>query len=113
MLITLALYLSLPILQLELLVAWYRRWAPSQRDKFFDLLLDRVASNPLAELTDSLAFGLRATRAPDTFDHQAAMVFKWFADWSDIERNRMLNELELHDTERVYAFIDRYRSVRW
>lgn len=92
-------------------MTWYTSLTDAERASVFQAILERVLSDPMDALTDYMAYRL-TTRSISSFEDQLYAFSHAFSGWNDAQRNILLNELETVDLPRVYAFYERYRSLR-
>ncbi len=64
-------------------------------------------------LAVAFAHGVGQAPTPDSFQDQMRHFSRWFVEWTDDQRNSLLNGLEDVDAVRVDAFTERYCRLRW
>jgi hypothetical protein len=102
---------SLLSTQATICLSWYHEWMEIERECFFQVILDRVISDPLDDLSNKLAFSFGAS-SRTKFDDQLLSFSTWFISWDDGQKNLFLSELETIDQARVYRFYDRFKCLK-
>ncbi|EDO38129.1 predicted protein [Nematostella vectensis] len=90
--------------RMRTLVSWFDAWTPYQRVSFMDLMVTKVVPRHVCSLYNALESMTLQDKRLDTFECQLRMFSKWFAEWSDTQRNIFVDELEKVDYETVQYF---------
>ena len=92
--------------QMSAVLYWYANWSSSQRDRFMRNLLSKAIPHKMCTILDAMTSLTMNNSMQSMLECQLRLFDNWFRDWTDLERNKFLNDLERIDS----AFVEQLNS---
>ncbi|XP_048373485.1 uncharacterized protein C14orf119 homolog [Sphaerodactylus townsendi] len=91
--------------EIRCLLHWLSSWAPAQRGRFLQDLVDKAVPCKVLPLLEGLAgLSMEAGKPPSIFECQMRLWDQWFRGWSENERNEFVRQLEEVEPDMASRF---------
>jgi len=99
--------------QIRYLVQWFEEWGEMQRSDFLPILLKKFLNNKgnMNGLISSLDSCNVEDRPPSIFQCRIKLFNEWSENWTQNERDQLLNELKSVDEEFFEKFEKRVNGI--
>jgi len=90
--------------QIQCVICWYKNWTSECRGQLLDFLVLQAVPDSVESLLQGVSqLGVESS-GPSTFQCQLRLLAAWFEVWSDVDRNRLLQLLDIADTQFMPSF---------
>ncbi|KAI0226196.1 hypothetical protein LSAT2_023160, partial [Lamellibrachia satsuma] len=90
---------------MQCVIHWFTYWSDLQKTDFLQDLVAKAVPLKVSTLLDAMtSLNVSRKKPPSIFECQMKLFDQWFEEWTDKERNTLMQQLEQIDSDFVARF---------
>ena len=90
--------------EVKCVLHWFEGWSAYQKQDFMKELVVKAVPEKISTLLDAMDMLNVKDKPPSLFQCQLKLFNQWFDEWSELQRNAFLQQLEYVDHDFVARF---------